>query len=120
MKTKMLRQMRKAFSLLATIVMVSSVAIPVSAADETKDKLECGVVVLASNTDGKISFVAMATKSAVEKGIHSGNIIKEITPIADGRGGGKPDMAQGGGNDASKIDNALAFVDEVIRKQLGL
>ena len=91
-----------------------------TAADETKDKLECGVVVLASNTDGKISFVAMATKSAVEKGIHSGNIIKEITPIADGRGGGKPDMAQGGGKDASKIDNALAFVDEVIRKQLGL
>jgi len=91
-----------------------------TAADETKDKLECGVVVLASNTDGKISFVAMATKSAVEKGIHSGNIIKEITPIADGRGGGKPDMAQGGGKDESKIDNALAFVDEVIRKQLGL
>ena len=91
-----------------------------TAADEAKDKLDCGVVVLASNTDGKISFVAMATKSAVEKGIHSGNIIKEITPIADGRGGGKPDMAQGGGKDASKIDNALSYVDEVIKKQIGM
>ena len=91
-----------------------------TAADEAKEKIGCGVVVLASNTDGKISFVAMATKSAVEKGAHAGNIIKAITPIADGRGGGKPDMAQGGGKDASKIDNALAFVDEIISQQTGM
>ena len=91
-----------------------------TAADEAKEKINCGVVVLASNTDDKISFVAMATKDAVAKGAHAGNIIKEITPICDGRGGGKPDMAQGGGKDASKIDNALAYVDEVIKKQLGM
>ncbi len=91
-----------------------------TAADETKEKLGCGVVVLASNTDGKISFVAMATKSAVEKGAHAGNIIKEITPIAGGRGGGKPDMAQGGGKEANKIDDALAHVDDVISSQIGM
>ena len=83
-------------------------------ADKFKENTECGAVVLASNTDGKITFVAMATKAAVAKGVHAGNIIKDITAIAGGRGGGKPDMAQGGGSDASKIDDALARVDDLI------
>ena len=83
-------------------------------ADNFKERTECGVVVLASNTDGKITFVAMATKAAVSKGVHAGNIIKNITAVAGGRGGGKPDMAQGGGTDASKIDDALAKVDDLV------
>jgi len=87
------------------------------AADDMKEKLEKGVIVLASNTDDKITFVAMATKAAVAAGAHAGNIIKEITPVAGGRGGGKPDMAQGGGKDATKIDDALAKVDEVVTAQ---
>ena len=86
-------------------------------ADKFKEKEECGAVVLAANTDGKIVFVAMATKAAVAKGVHAGKIIKDITAIAGGRGGGKPDMAQGGGNDAAKIDDALARVDEIIAEQ---
>ncbi|MBQ9997641.1 MAG: hypothetical protein IJP19_01335, partial [Clostridia bacterium] len=60
------------------------------------------------------TFVAMASKEAVAKGVHCGNIIREITAIAGGKGGGKPDMAQGGGTDASKIDDALAKVDDII------
>lgn len=87
-------------------------------ADKFKEKEECGAVVLAANTNGKIVFVAMATKAAVAKGVHAGNIIKNITAIAGGRGGGKPDMAQGGGNDAAKIDDALARVDEIIAEQI--
>ncbi len=83
-------------------------------ADNFKENCECGVIVLAANTDGKITFVAMATKDAVNKGVHCGNIIKEITAIAGGRGGGKPDMAQGGGTDSTKIDDALAKVDDLI------
>ena len=83
-------------------------------ADTFKEKVDCGAIVLAANTDGKITFVAMATKSAVAKGVHAGNIIKDITAIAGGRGGGKPDMAQGGAQDASKIDDALARVDDLI------
>lgn len=89
------------------------------AADDMKEKMDCGVIVLASNTDGKITFVAMATKAAVAIGAHAGNIIREITQIAGGRGGGKPDMAQGGGKDAAKIDDALARVDEIVSKQTG-
>ncbi len=88
-------------------------------ADDIKEKLECCVVVFASASDDKITFVAMASKSAVEKGVHSGNIIREITAVAGGKGGGKPDMAQGGGKDASKIDEALLKAQEVIKTQLG-
>ncbi len=89
-----------------------------SMADNAKDKMTDGVVVLAANTDGKITFVAMAMKGAVAKGVHCGKIIKEITAIAGGRGGGKPDMAQGGGNAANKIDDALAKVDEILELQI--
>ena len=88
-------------------------------ADNFKANTECGVIVLGANTDGKITFVAMATKAALDKGVHCGNIIKEITAIAGGRGGGKPDMAQGGGTDASKIDDALAKVDEIVTTMIG-
>lgn len=87
-------------------------------ADKFKEKTECGVIVLAANTDGKITFVAMATKAAVKKGVHAGNIIKNITAIAGGRGGGKPDMAQGGGTDAAKINDALAAVDDIVTEMI--
>lgn len=87
-------------------------------ADGIKEKISCGVVVLGALTDDKITFVAMVTKDALSKGAHAGNIIKEITAIAGGRGGGKPDMAQGGGKDASKIDEALSSVTDVLNSQL--
>ncbi len=87
-------------------------------ADSVRDKVENSVAVFASNTDGKITFVAMASKKAVAMGAHAGNIIKNITAVAGGKGGGKPDMAQGGGKDASKIDDALAMVDDIIAEQI--
>ncbi len=88
--------------------------------DAIKEHNKCAVIVLATKFDGKITFVAMAAKEAVAKGIHAGKIIKEVTAVAGGSGGGKPDMAQGGGKDADKIDNALAIVDEIVAKQLKL
>ncbi len=87
-------------------------------ADGIKEKFSCGAVVLASFADEKITFVAMATKDAVSKGVHAGNIIREVTAIAGGKGGGKPDMAQGGGKDADKIDEALTKVVSVIEGQV--
>ncbi len=89
-----------------------------SMADTAKSKMKNGIIVLAANTDGKITFIAMAMKEAVEQGVHCGKIIKEITAIAGGRGGGKPDMAQGGGQDANKIDDALARVDDIVAEQV--
>ena len=87
-------------------------------ADDIKAKNENAVIAFAAQTDGKITFVVMAAKNAVAKGVHSGKIIKEISAIAGGSGGGKPDMAQGGGKDASKIDEALAAVADVLKGQL--
>ncbi len=87
--------------------------------DNLKDKLGCGIAVLASFTDGKIAFLATATKDAVAKGVHAGKVIKEITALAGGSGGGKPDMAQGGGKDEGKIDEALSAAEGIIKAQLG-
>lgn len=87
-------------------------------ADDIKAKNENAVIAFAAQTDGKITFVVMAAKNAVAQGAHSGKIIKEISAIAGGSGGGKPDMAQGGGKDASKIDEALAAVADVLKGQL--
>ncbi len=86
-------------------------------ADKAKEQMVNGVVVFASNENGKITFVAMAMKDAVSQGVHCGNIIKQITAVCGGKGGGKPDMAQGGGKDALKIDDALAMVDDIIISQ---
>ena len=82
--------------------------------DAIKEKTPMSVCVFAANTDGKISFVAMASADAVKAGVHCGKIIKEITAIAGGSGGGKPDSAQGGGKDAGKIAEALTKVEALI------
>ena len=87
-------------------------------ADTAKTKMNSGVIVLASNEGEKITFVAMAMKEAVKQGVHCGKIIKEITAVCGGRGGGTPDMAQGGGKDALKIDDALAMVDDIVTAQI--
>ena len=87
--------------------------------DDIKAKFETAAVVFAANTDGRITFLASATKGAVAKGVHAGMIIKEITAVAGGSGGGKPDMAQGGGKDAGKIDEALKKAAEIASSQIG-
>ena len=87
-------------------------------ADKIRDKLDCGVVFLAANGGDKLLFTAMATKSANEKGAHCGNIIKEAAKVAGGGGGGRPDMAQAGGKDVSKLADALAKAEEVLASQV--
>ncbi len=87
-----------------------------SIGDEFKAKTPCGVIVLASGDGDKVTFVAMATKEAIAKGAHSGNIVREVAKIAGGGGGGRPDSAQAGGKDVSKIDEALESVYGLIEK----
>lgn len=82
--------------------------------DKLRDKLGTSFVLLSSADGEKATLVAMASKDAVNRGIHSGNIIKEITKLAGGSGGGRPDMAQGGIKDLSKLDAALQAVPSVI------
>lgn len=82
--------------------------------DEIKDKLSNSVVVLANEAGGKLIFVVMASSDAVSSGAHSGNIIREVAKVAGGGGGGKPNMAQAGGKDITKIADALEKAREVI------
>lgn len=89
-----------------------------SMGDALKNKLETGVIVLASENDGKASMLAMATDSAVSRGINCGNIIKSAASCCSGGGGGKPQMATAGGKDASKICEALQAAEDVFVSQI--
>ncbi len=87
-------------------------------ADMVRDRLQCGVVTLGSIHADKVNFVAMATKEAVARGVHAGNIVKDVSKITGGGGGGRPDMAQAGGRQPEKITDALQFALEVIKNQI--
>ena len=78
------------------------------------------VAVLASVNGEKITFLAVCGKEAVKRGVKAGDIIKQVSAIAGGSGGGKPDSAMGGGKDVLMLDNALAMVDNVVSMKLGL
>ena len=82
--------------------------------DKIRNKIDTGVVVLLSENEGKVNLVAMATKDSVQKGIHCGKIIKEVAAIVGGGGGGRPDMAQAGGKNPEKINEAVESVFEII------
>lgn len=86
--------------------------------ESLRSKIGTGVVVLASAFGGKVSFVAMASKDAVERGAHCGNIVREAAKAAGGGGGGRPDMAQAGGKDADKIGEALVSAIEAVKSQI--
>lgn len=88
-------------------------------ADLVRAKLGSGVVVLGSASDGRVNFVAMASKDVVAKGVHAGNLLREVARIAAGGGGGRPDMAQAGGKDPSKLEQALVYSLQVVAQQLG-
>ncbi len=86
--------------------------------DQLKAKLGEGVVVLLSETDGKVNMVAMATDGAVAKGAHAGNLIKGIAGLVGGGGGGRPNMAQAGGKNPAGIPDAVAESAKVLEGQV--
>ena len=87
--------------------------------EDTLRDWEAGVVaVLAALKDGKITIMAGCGKGAIEKGIKAGDLIREITKLCDGSGGGKPEFAMGGGKDPSKLKDALDAVDEFVKSRL--
>ncbi len=88
--------------------------------DILKDREPNVIAVLASVSGEKITFLCVCGKEAVKKGIKAGDIIKQVSAIAGGSGGGKPDSAMGGGKDPLMVDNALAMVDNVVSMKLGL
>ena len=86
--------------------------------DQLKEKLGEGVVVLASDKDGKVSLLAMATDGAMKQGAHAGNLIKGMAAIVGGGGGGRPNMAQAGGKKPEMIDEALKAAAELLGEQI--
>ncbi len=82
--------------------------------DQIRDREPNAVAVLASVQGDKITLLAVCGKNAVARGIKAGALIKEVSAICGGSGGGKPDSAMGGGKDVMKLDNALAIVDEFV------
>ncbi|TYR82316.1 alanine--tRNA ligase [Priestia megaterium] len=83
--------------------------------DDLKQKLESGVIVLASAQGDKVNIVAGVTKDLISNGHHAGKLVKEVATICGGGGGGRPDMAQAGGKDPSQIEKALNFVEEWVK-----
>jgi alanyl-tRNA synthetase len=86
--------------------------------DFLRDKDGTVVAVIASVTGEKITFFAACGKDAIKAGIKAGDIIKHVTKICGGSGGGKPDSAMGGGKDILKLDDALASVDDFISERV--
>jgi alanyl-tRNA synthetase len=85
-----------------------------SLCDTVKAKYPDAVAIFAAVSDGKLNFVAAAGAEAVKAGAHAGNILKDISAICGGRGGGKPDSAMSGGKDLDKIDDALKRAEELV------
>ena len=85
-------------------------------ADKIRSKIGSGVVVLISKMNDKVNLVAMSTKDVLDKGVHCGKIIKEVAAVVGGGGGGRPDMAQAGGKNPEKINEAVENAYEIIEK----
>ena len=88
------------------------------AIDMLKKKAKSAVIVLAYEEEGKVMLLAGVTDDLIKK-IKAGDIVKQIAPIVDGGGGGKPQMAQAGGKNPAKIDEALSKASELIQAALG-
>jgi alanyl-tRNA synthetase len=85
--------------------------------DSLRERLKSGVVVLASEHDGRVSLIVSVTKDLAGR-IHAGHIVKQVAPIVGGGGGGRPDFAEAGGKDASRIDELLSKSRDVVAQML--
>ena len=82
--------------------------------DKIKAEHSDTVAVLAVNSNGKLNFIAVAGKDAVANGVHAGKLVGAVAAVTGGKGGGRPDSAMAGGQDTSKIDEALKKAEEII------
>ena len=88
-------------------------------ADGLRDSLGSGVGVLGAEVKGRVSFIAVVTDDLIQsRGLKAGDIVKEVARIAGGSGGGRPHMAQAGGKDPSRIDEAIGAAAEIVRRCL--
>ncbi|MDW7650704.1 MAG: alanine--tRNA ligase [Bacillota bacterium] len=86
-------------------------------ADRLKNKLDSGIIVLGAAAEGKVLLVGAVTPDLVKEGYHAGKLVGEVAKLTGGGGGGRPDMAQAGGKDPDRLDEALKNVDGLVEKQ---
>lgn len=89
-----------------------------SAADAVRDKLRSGVVVLGAVHEDKVALISMVSDDLLSRGLHAGNLIREVAKMTGGGGGGKPTMAQAGGKDPGRLPEALNAVASLVAAQL--
>ena len=87
--------------------------------DRLRDRLVSGVIVLGTLVDGRPSLLAMVTQDLIKRGVRAGDVVGAAAAIVDGRGGGRTDLAEAGGKDAAKLDDALGAVPEIVKRALG-
>lgn len=88
--------------------------------DLLRDKIGSGVIILGSTAGDKVNLVAAVTKDLLPGGLHAGKLVKEVAAVVGGGGGGRPEMAQAGGKDPSRLREALEKAGQVVEKQLKL
>lgn len=86
--------------------------------DLLRDRIGSGVIILGTAWADKAGIIAMVTKDLLSRGLHAGNLIKSVAAVVDGSGGGRPEMAQAGGKDPSRLDEAMKKGIEVVTKTL--
>ncbi|MGI9253046.1 MAG: DHHA1 domain-containing protein, partial [Thermomicrobiales bacterium] len=86
--------------------------------DRLRDRIGSGVVLLGAVIDGRPSLLALATPDAVARGVKAGDIVREAAAMVDGKGGGRPDLAEAGGKDPEKLDDAIAAVIAIVERSL--
>jgi len=83
--------------------------------DRLRDQLGSGVIVLGTVVDGQPSLLSMVTPDIVARGVKAGDLVRQAATIIDGRGGGRPELAEAGGKDATKLDAAIAAIPEIVK-----
>lgn len=106
------------FRLLASIVTVESKDAMRQLGDRLRDQLQSGVVVLGSVVGDSPTLLAMVTKDIVARGVKAGDIVRDASVLIDGRGGGRPEVAEAGGKNAAKLPEAIAAVRAIVEKAI--
>jgi alanyl-tRNA synthetase len=106
------------FQVVSARIEVPSLDVLRRVGDRLRDAIGSGVVILGTAIENRPTILAMATPDAVQRGVHAGQVVQAVTPLLGGRGGGRPDIAQGGGADVSRLDEALAAARGEVERQL--
>ncbi len=106
------------FRIVASRVEVPSVEVLRRLGDRLRERIGSGVVILGSAIDERPTILAMATSDAVQRGVHAGRLVQTVAPLLGGRGGGRADMAQGGGSDVARLEEALSLARAEAERQL--